>query len=146
MLSKKEKKILSELRNDSRKNIVQISKDTGIPVSSTAVIIKKLEKKYDLRHFSHLDYSKLGYHLHVNYKITTQDKALFHSFLKSHPSVNNASTILNDIDYDVNCIFKDLKQVIEFRELLQSKGANFKETFIVDEIKKEGFSFDHDRY
>ena len=71
MLNTKEKALLIHLRENSRRTMVEISKSSGIPVSTLFLQLKNLEKDIIQKHFSILDYSKIGYSLKVNYHISS---------------------------------------------------------------------------
>ena len=66
MLTEKELSILSILRENSRKTLVDISKETNIPVSTVFDNINKLEQKAIKKHVSIMDFSKLGFNARAN--------------------------------------------------------------------------------
>jgi len=58
------------------------------------------------------------------------------------PSVNTLSSLINEYDFYVECIFKDLKELSEFKEGLELyEITHFEEVFIINDIKREEFDF-----
>ncbi len=140
-MKEKEVELLRHLRQNSRKPLSKISKETSIPTSTLFELLKKLENTVITKHTSLIDYSKLGYNLKINFAIKTQQKQQLKQFLMTHKNVNSLFSSINDHDFYVECIFKDLMQVIEFREQLEQYNVkDIQETHIVEEIKKEGFN------
>jgi len=87
-----------------------------------------------------LDFSKLGYSLKASFIISTKQKQELKDFLIQHPNVNTLSSLINGYDFFVECIFKDFKGLIAFKEKLQSfQTEDIQESFIIEELKKEGF-------
>ena len=140
-MKEKEVELLRHLRQNSRKSLAKISKETSIPTSTLFELLKKLENTVITKHTSLLDYSKLGYNLKINFAIKTNKKQELKQFLIQHKNTNSLSKLINGHDFYVECIFKDLKQVIEFKEQLERFDIkDLKETQIIEEIKKEGFN------
>ncbi|MBD3249081.1 hypothetical protein GF336_03475 [Candidatus Woesearchaeota archaeon] len=141
MLTEKEEILLKHLRLDSRKSLAKISKETNIPVSTLFDLLKRLENKVINKHTSLMDFSKIGYGLKMIFAITTKDKNTMKEFLIKNPSVNTVSSSINNCDFHVECIFKDMKEMSVFKESLEElELTNLEETFIVDELKKEGIN------
>lgn len=140
MLTEKEAVLLKHLRANSRKSLVQISKESNIPVSTLFDTLKKLEHSVVVRHVSLVDFAKLGYGVRVNFAVGSKNKKEIRDFLLNHPSVNSISSLIGGQDFYFECIFKNLKEMTEFKqELDKYELHNFYETFIVEELKKEGF-------
>lgn len=139
-LREKERLLLNKLRENSRKSLAKISKETKIPVSTLFDMLKKMENEYVVRHVSLVDFSKLGYSFKVNFVLGTKDKMKLREHLMKHPLVNQLSTLINGNDFFVECLFKDLKQMTDFKEELSSFSiTSLEECFVVEELKKEGF-------
>lgn len=140
MFNEKEITLLKHLRQDSRKSLTKISKETNIPVSTLFEILKRLESKVITRHVSLVDFSKLGYSLQVNYTLNAKNKKELKEFLLNYPNVNSLSTLINGFDFYVECFFRDLKEMNQFKEKLEKfEIKKIKEIFIIDQIKKESF-------
>jgi len=142
MLKEKEHLLLSNLRQNSRESLVKISSKTNIPISTLFDVLKRLEANVIKKHFSIVDFAKLGYSIRVNFVLKTKNKKEISKFLMKHPSVNSASSLINNYDFYVDCFFRNLKESTDFKSNLENIGiTEMKEMFIIDEIKREGFSF-----
>lgn len=140
MIAEKERVLLEHLRQNSRKSLAKISSETKIPLSTLFEALKRLESNVILKHVSLLDFSKLGYGVRVNFLINAMEKNQLKDFLIGSANVNNLSSMTNGCDFMLECIFKDLKELSEFRERLEKfRIRDVMEIFVIDEIKKEEF-------
>jgi DNA-binding Lrp family transcriptional regulator len=140
MITKKETVLLKHLRENSRKSLVSISKETDIPVSTLFDVLKRLESNIIIKHVSLVDFSKIGYGLKVNFVIKSRNKQGLREFLEKHASINSLSSLINGYDFYAEGIFKDLKEMTDFKEEIEQFGIEkIDEIFIIDEIKREGF-------
>ena len=143
---KEEYAILSHLRQNSRKNLTAISKNTGIPVSTIFDRIKKYESSIIRKHTSLIDFGKLGYDVQVQLLIKVKpDKRMDvqEHLMKSH-LVNSVHKINNGFDFIVEMLFKSMNQYHEFNEDLEKMGLQKKhEFFVLKELKRECFMNDH---
>jgi DNA-binding Lrp family transcriptional regulator len=138
MLDSKEILLLKHMRNNSRKSLNSLSKESGIPTSTLFDILKRLEKKIVIKHVSLVDFSKLGYNIKTVFSIKTNQKKEIKDFLINEKNVNSLSSLING--FHAECIFRDLKEMDEFKERLkQFQTEEINEFFIVDEIKRESF-------
>lgn len=140
MFTQKEKLLLGHLRCNSRKSLAEISRETNIPLSTLFEILKKLEQKAILKHASLIDFSKIGYTLKVNFVIKAKNKQELREFLLDNANVNNLVSLINGYDLYAECIFRDLSELNAFKEKLDSLQTSAEEIFIIEELKKEGFS------
>lgn len=139
MITDNEIKLLKHLRNNSRKPLAKISEETSIPTSTLFDTLKKLESNIIVKHVTLIDYVKLGYSLKANFVISVNDRDGLKDFLNSCPNVNTLSSLVNGHFY-AECIFKDMKEMSDFREKLNSfEPTNIEENFVIEEVKKEGF-------
>lgn len=142
MLSEKETLLLKHLRQNARKSLAKISRETNIPVSTLFELLKKLESKVITKHVSLLDFLSMGYSLRVSFIISSKLKQELKEFLLKEPSVNSLSSLINESDFYAECVFRDLKEMTKFKEQLEKfEIGELKEYFIVDDIKQEGFEF-----
>ena len=138
MITSKEVLLLKRLRNDSRRSLNSISKEINIPTSTLFDTLKKLESEVIIRHVSLIDFPKLGYNLKVIFSISLNQKKELKKFLMESRHVNSLSSLING--FHAECVFKDLKEMTEFKEDLKKFEIDeIKEFFIVDEIKREEF-------
>jgi Lrp/AsnC family transcriptional regulator for asnA, asnC and gidA len=142
MISKTDKLILIELRKNARKPLAEISRNTGIPVSTIFDRLKKLEKNVVHKHTALIDYSKVNHNMIVNFIIKTDEteREKLKDFLESHKNVNSIYRITSGYDFMVECIFKDMKQIEDFNEELYNfKIKNKSQFHVIEELKKEEF-------
>ena len=141
MLTKTDLVILSHLRRDARKSLVNISKETKIPVSTIFDRLSRIENTAVKKYTSILDFSKLNHNLMINYAIKTvkEQRPALSKFLDTNPQINSVYRINNGYDMMVECIFMDLKQKEEFEEGLSPFVHDKKEFHVIEELKKEGF-------
>ena len=148
MLSKKDILVLSELRQNSRETLTNISKNTGVPISTIVDKLKYYQGNLITKHTTLIDFSKLGFNARANIMIrvdrNTREEAK--KFLLNHQNVNSVYKISNGFDFMVEGIFKNVKDVEDFIDLF---GGKFKleQTqvyYIVEDIKKEAFMNDKD--
>lgn len=140
MLNEKEEVLLRILREDSRKSLSKISKETGIPISTLFELLKRLEDKCINKHVSLVNFSNIGYNVKINFALRVQNKEGLKKWLRNHKSVNTLSSLVSDYDFFVETIFKDLKEMMDFKDSLERFGiVTFDEFFVVDELKKESF-------
>lgn len=140
MLTEKESILLKYLRKNSRQSLSKVSKETKIPVSTLFDTLRKLEAKAITKHVSLIDFSKINYGIKIHFAIKAKNKKQIKEFLMNHTNVNTLSTLINGHDFYAEAIFSTMKDMIDFKEHLESIGTDeIAETFIVDEVKKEGF-------
>jgi DNA-binding Lrp family transcriptional regulator len=142
-MNQKEMKILSHLRNNSRIGLTKLSRETQIPVSTIFDKIKALEESVVMRHTSLLDFQKLGYSTRANIsiKVDRNDRDGLRDYLVKNQYVNSVYKINNGFDFMFEGIFKEIKEMEDFVELLETKFKilEHKSYFIIEDIKREDF-------
>ena len=141
MLKNKELKVLQELRNNSRARLTEISKRTGIPVST---IHDKLKSRYEgiiTKMTCLVDFRQLGYtaRAFVTLKVEKKDRDALREYLEKNPSVNNIFKINNGYDFMIEGVFKYLQDLEEFSEILDERFS-IKEKqvyYIIADVKRE---------
>ena len=145
-MNEKDLRILSHLRNNSRIRLTKLSRLTQIPVSTIYDRIKQSQRGVIKKHTSLLDFSKLGFNARVNIMIRViQDhKQNLKDFLLKHHNINTLYKINNGYDFLIEAVFRNIKQLDQFIEILEEK-FNIEEKnvyHIVDDIKREHFLSD----
>ncbi len=139
-MKEKELCLIKHLREDGRKSLTDISKETEIPVSTLFTVLRKLEEEIIAKHTSLLDFSKIGYSIKTHFVLSSDNKKELKKYLMSNKHVNTLQSLMNDSDFYVECIFKDMAEMSDFKEDLNKKNAKInQENFVVDEIKREEF-------
>ena len=143
-MNRKDLLMLAHLRKDGRMQLTEMSRRTGIPVST---LFDRLRSN-DLitRHTCLLDFTKLGFNTRVNItiKVKREDKQALKDFLLHHPAVNMLFRINNGFDFMVEGIFQSVNSAEEFIDILDQKFAieDKKTFFVIEDIKREGFMSD----
>jgi DNA-binding Lrp family transcriptional regulator len=133
--------LLKYLREDSRMNLSEISRKTKIPVPTLMRALSSLEKGIITRYCSILDLSRLGYNLRVHFIIKIKKTDDVKEFLMASPYVNSCYILMKDYDFYVECFFRSLKEMSEFKDLIHAfQPAALEETFIIEDLKREMFS------
>jgi len=140
ILSEKELSLLRHLRQNSRKSLARVSKESDIPTSTLFDNLRRLESKAISRHVSLLDFQKLGYNVKANFAISASRKKELKDFLVNSRNVNSVSTLISDYDFFAECVFKDLREMSMFKDEIEKFGIlNIHEHFIVEEVAREKF-------
>lgn len=143
MLSQKDLKIISNLRQNARMPLTKMSRKTGIPVSTLFDRLKIQENNTIIKHTCLLDFTKLGYNVRTNImlKVDKQDRDALKEYLVKHSSVNSVYRISNGYEIMIEGIFKEIREVEDFIEIIEEKFKiqNKKSYFVVEDLKKEGF-------
>lgn len=146
-MNKSDLKILSALRSNARETLTNISRKTGIPISSIFDRLNKLEAEgIILRHTSLLDWKKIGFKIRVLLllKIDVKRKDDVEKWFKEKQRVNNISRINGNLSLIIEALFRDSAELQAFLD-------SFKKTFrevdisvhhIVEALKQEGFLMD----
>ena len=145
-MKEKELLLLSHLRSNARKNLTNISKETGIPISTIFDKIRKYEGDVIKKFTSLLDFGKLGYDIRVSVmlKVDKNDRENVGNYLKNHQNVNSVFRINNTYDYLLECIFRNMQEVHVFMEQIDKFKILEKEQFyILEDLKREAFMTDY---
>jgi len=140
MKKNKDFEIIKHLRDDARVSLADISRNTGIPISTVFDKLNKFQNRLITRNVSLLNFQELGYALKVNYVIKCKDRDKMKGFLMQQKSINNLYRINNGSDFFVESIFKDMNEMEEFSEKLEEFGVEKKDRYhVIEEIKREAF-------
>lgn len=129
--------IIKQLRNDARKSIAAISRETNTPVSTVYDRIKKLEKCI-IKHTSLIDFSKLNHHVHIHLYLKGKEPGKLFEFLNSSKCLNNLRRV-EGYDFLAECIFPDMRGMHDFYEELDGYIESKKEIHIIEPLKQEAF-------
>jgi len=131
--------ILLELRKNSRNSSVEISKNANIPLSTTTDKLKKLNQTTIQKNISLINFNNVGYNTRVILIIKTNNKEKLKTFLLNKQCINSISRI-NNKSFLIEAIFKNLKELEEFKEKVYNIGIEeLKIHHVIEEIKKEDF-------
>ena len=143
MLAKKDMQIIANLRQNSRMSLTKMSRKTAIPVSTIFDKLKVYEGKLIQKHTSLLDFAKLGYNTRANITLkTNKDKREeLKQFLTKHQNINSVYKINNGYDFLAEAVFKNIRELEDFLELLEEKFDVTERNvyYIIEDIKREAF-------
>lgn len=142
MIEKKELQIVSAFRRNARENLTTASRRLNIPISTIYDRLRRYQGNLITKHTAILDFKQLGFAIKVlmAFKSSIQTKAELHEFLKNHHRVNSLYKVSSTMDYLVEVLFKDLRELQEFTDTLESFGVvNRQDYYIVEDIKREEF-------
>jgi DNA-binding Lrp family transcriptional regulator len=143
MVNKRDLRILVELRINARAQLTEISKKTGIPISTIYDRIKNRGNDLINRHVSLINYDMLGFNTraHICLKSNRNTKVELFEHLSKHPCVNSLYKINNGFDYMAEVVFKNVKEMEEFIESLDEKNQikNKQVYYIIDDLFREKF-------
>jgi DNA-binding Lrp family transcriptional regulator len=139
MVSKKEKLVLSHFRQNSRKNVTDISRETSLPITTIHDILRRLTEKNIIKRFVPiLNYSSLGFRFRVFLTINVEKKEGFVNYLSKNIHLNSLSRIGNGYYYFIDAVFQEIEHYIVFKESLEQFNIlKLKEFYVIKEIKKE---------
>lgn len=140
--------LMTYLRQNSRMSLTNLSKKTGIPISS---IFDKLKNKYGSiiqKHVALIDFERLGFAVRVSVllKVGKSKKEEAKNFLEKFFNVNSLFKINNGYDFLFEAVFHNLRELEDFFDAIENKfSVRKKEVFyIIEDIKKEEFLSDPD--
>ncbi|MBC8501172.1 MAG: hypothetical protein H8D38_05430 [DPANN group archaeon] len=136
MISEKEKKILTELRKNSRQSLSGIATKLKVPVTTIFETHHKLKKDVIKKHTSIADFSKAGFPIRVLIAMKKENPEALLRFLLQRDEINNIYRT-NEDKILAEAFFPSMKEKHEFLETLQSIKTATKTYDIVEELKKE---------
>ncbi len=146
MLSKKDLVIITHLRKNCRETLTSISKKSSIPISTIYEKIKRSEGGIITKNTCLVDFAKLGFNTRAKIVIqaNASGKSELLSFLMKNQNVNSVYKINNGYDFMIEGIFRNMRELEDFLELLQEKFRIKKQEtyFIIDDLKREAFLSD----
>jgi len=140
MITRKQRMILSEIRQNSRQHVSEIAKKLNLPITTVHDNCRALSK-YIAGYTTLVDFAKLGYSLRVNFMFRIKNRRVLDEFVLKSFNVNSVSKVNNRSTLLVECFFKSMSEAYAFKEKLQDEGVGrIDMRYIIEEIKKEGFS------
>ena len=143
MVKKKDLLLLAYLRENARRHLKEISKKTGVPVSTLHDRIRANAGDCILRNCCLLDFDALGFNVkaHVLFKIKKEDKEKISKYLQKSWHVNNLYKINNGFDFIAEFVFKSINEMENFFEDLESKfKIKSKDVhYIIEDVQREAF-------
>lgn len=140
MLDEDDTTILKHLRKNARKSLADISRDSGISLTTVFNRTRRLKKTVIEKFVSILDYTVIGYPVRVHFAVRVRKKEELSNFLIKHANINTIYKINKNMDFYFEAIFSNVKELYSFTERLKDFDLKvLKEYPVAEELKKEEF-------
>lgn len=135
--------IISALRQNSRKSLTQLSKDTKIPVSTLHEKIQAYKNDLIKKNTAIIDFEKIGYNTRANVliKVEKNQRQELQDFLSKCNNINCLLKVNNGFDFLAEFIFEHIKELEDFMEMLEQRFpiTNRETYYIIEDLKREEF-------
>jgi len=137
-----EKDIIKRLRRGKRVNISAIARELGLPISTVADRIRKIDEKYVVKRSSLLDYSKMGYvsnHI-IAIRTKPEEKERMLNFLKQQGCVNSIFHTNSNFSFLIEVVFRENFEFINWIEKMRAEFPIEMQSFQILKVEdKERF-------
>ena len=135
--------LISLLRQDGRITLTDLSKRTGIPVSTLFDRLRAARASGLIRRFTLLpSYEQLGYmsRAYVILKAKKENREELRSYLSLHPAINTLFRINNGFDFLFEAICKNMQEMENFLEELERRfHSKHTAYYLLESIAEEQF-------
>jgi Lrp/AsnC family transcriptional regulator, leucine-responsive regulatory protein len=142
-MNDKKKQLIVELRKNGRRKLTDISAKTGIAVSTLFDIIHRLEEKGFVDHKTHVNFSKLGFGVHLLLALKTDysNRERLGEHLSTIRNVNSVFRINSGYDFLIEAVFRDQKEAQDFIDtLMVTHNIESKTMFnVIETVHREKF-------
>jgi Lrp/AsnC family transcriptional regulator, leucine-responsive regulatory protein len=144
MIPRKDVEIILHLRNNARKRVTEISRDTKIPATTIYDRVRTHEKSGLIKRYAGLlDFDKLGYPVktHFAIRVDKDSRKELQSFLQEQPNINSLYKIGYGPDFLFEALFRNFTETEEFVEKLGERFdiKEIQNFHVIEELKKEEF-------
>lgn len=134
----KDRAIMRVLRTNSRAKLLDISKETGIPISTIHDRIRKLSKQY--RFVSLLNFVAAHLPIHEYLIVKSRDREKTYVKIMNSQYVNNVWSVSNGADFIVECVFPHFQAEHKFVQSLEEASVEVHP--VIEVIARESLSLD----
>ena len=135
--------VLSAFRTDGRVQLTELSRRTGLPVSTLHERLKRYVEQGILKPIALLNFKKVGYdaRAHILLSVDPASKDKLHAVLANHPNVNSLYRINNGWHFLLESVFPTMYELELFVEKIEQQfPIKRKEVhYTLDELKRETF-------
>jgi len=136
-----QKIILNELRKNPKNKIARICKHHNIPLKDSTIDYIDLRSNFITKFTWLVNFAKLGYPIHVHLKFKAQNPYKIKDIIRLNDFINSAYR-LNDNNFYIECLFKNMNEYSTFREYLKDNDAtDINVHHIIEDISREQFVF-----
>jgi DNA-binding Lrp family transcriptional regulator len=141
MLKNNDIRLITHLRNNSRKKITRIAREERIPATTIYDKLRAHEKNFVKKHTTLLDFQKLGLNAkaHIAIRVDRPSREDLRKYLLEHPNINSLYQVNTGHDFLAECVFKDAMQQREFIEAVEAQNAELTIYNEIQELRKEDF-------
>jgi len=143
MFSKKDMALIAFLRQDCRQSLKNLSMKTSIPISTLHDKMKLHREMTSTKFVALLDFSSLGFltKANISLRVDKEHRDSIRTHLMKHQNVNSLYRINNGFDFLAECIFRNIKELEDFTEHLEStfkiKGKEVH--YLIEDLVREHF-------
>jgi len=138
--------LLTELRKNGRASLTDISRKIGVPVSTIFDTMKTNTAGTVKKYTCLLNFDCIGLNCRATIvlRVKKEEREEIKTYLLKQPCTNSVYKINNGYDFLLEVVFKDMKNVEEFTEALESKFKILEKRvyYIIDDIAREVFLTD----
>ncbi|MFO8015726.1 MAG: hypothetical protein R6U32_01335 [Candidatus Woesearchaeota archaeon] len=132
--------ILSHLRNNARKSLVEVAREARIPISTVYDKVRRYEQGLIKKSTCIIDFQKLGYNIRLMLFAKVRDEEKFRSMAEDNRHMNSVFRLNDRGSYLADCIFMHMAELEDFLQELEGCGAEEKSMhFVSEEVVRENF-------
>ncbi|PIZ50601.1 hypothetical protein COY27_06685 [Candidatus Woesearchaeota archaeon CG_4_10_14_0_2_um_filter_33_13] len=147
-MNEKVLQFLSYLRKDSRLKLTEISKQTGVLISTLFDMLKELQNNIITKSTVIVDFQKLGYHTkaQIFLRVRSKDKSPLVNYLSEQNCVNSIYKTNNGWDLILETVHRNLRDLDKFVDGIPEKYdvENHQIHYLIEDLKKEQFLAEFD--
>lgn len=141
-MKKKDLLLISNLRNNARETLTNMSKKIKMPISTIFDRLKMHQKGIIEKHTTLINFGELGFSTRatITVRVSKKQRDDLRNHLENHMNVNSVYKINNGFDFLVEVVFKGLKEMEDFIENLEENyKIKTQVYYIIEDIKRESF-------
>lgn len=137
-MSKRSKKVIDHLRQNSRTSFAAIAREEKVTISTIFDHVKKLENTVIDKHTCLLNYPKLGFPFRTFFYCTPKEQNELLSFFQNHTNTNNVHVLSNG-QVSADMIFSSMQEEELVKEFLEEETVSFNEHRILSPLLLEAW-------
>lgn len=142
-ITKKDLSLLRCLRENSRMSLTEMSRKTGIAISTLHDRLRLQKNNIHVKHTTLVDFDKLGFptRAQIFLKAPLESRLRLQDYLAIHSQVNNVFKSNNKYDFIIEGVFSEVSELDFFLEDLERRfsGLSYDSHLIVKDVLREGF-------
>lgn len=143
MILESDKKIINELRKNSRSSLKEVAQKLNLPSSTVHDKVNRYFGKVIHKHTSLLNFQEMGYqtHLFLAFKTKRVNRNELEKHLRQSRNTNTLYQVNDQFDYLVEAVFKNQKEAQDFIDEVKERFVieSFYVHNVISNLKKEEF-------